>query len=101
MEKDIKKIGKKSGAIRDLLAFDRTTLANERTFLAYIRTFIGAIGTGIGLIKIFQRPIFNFIGGVFILSGILCFALGIRRYSVTRRNLIKFYDALIKEEQIK
>ena len=66
--------------VRDWLALDRTVLANERTLLAYARTAFTLVISGLTFIKFFQHFAYDIIGYIFIVSGIVIFFLGLRRY---------------------
>lgn len=76
-------------ALRDFLATDRTALANERTLLAYIRTAISVVAAGIGFIKLFEIPIIQYMGYLFLPLGIFILIFGFYRYLKIEKKLFK------------
>ncbi len=73
--------------IRDRLARQRTELANERTLLAYIRTALGFFIVGVPAVWWLDLPYVQALGVVSLAGGVLCVAVGIRRY-VTINKII-------------
>lgn len=70
--------------IRNELARQRTELANERTLLAYIRTALGFVIVGIPAMWWLDHPYMQKLGALSLVAGILCLALGIRRFLAVR-----------------
>ncbi len=70
--------------IRNQLARQRTELANERTLLAYIRTALGFVIVGVPAIWWLDHPYMQKLGVLSLVAGILCLALGIRRFVAVR-----------------
>lgn len=72
--------------LRDYLAIDRTVLANERTLLAYLRTALAFAVVGASAIKFFDSIVYEVVGGVFVLIGVVIAVVGARRFlSVQKR----------------
>jgi putative membrane protein len=72
--------------LRDYLAIDRTVLANERTLLAYLRTALAFAVVGASAMKFFDSILYEVVGGVFILFGVIVAAVGAKRFfSVQKR----------------
>jgi putative membrane protein len=72
-------------AVRDRLARQRTELANERTLLAYVRTALGFVIVGVPAVWWLDQPHVQILGVVSLTAGLLCIALGIRRFFAIRR----------------
>jgi putative membrane protein len=73
--------------IRDRLARQRTELANERTLLAYIRTGLGFVIVGVPAVWWFDHSYIQVLGGLSLVVGAGCVALGIHRF-MTVRSLV-------------
>lgn len=69
------------------LARQRTELANERTLLAYIRTALGFVIVGVPAIWLLDHPYIQTLGGVSLTAGVMCLAVGLRRFMVVQ-NII-------------
>lgn len=67
-------------SIRDRLARQRTELANERTLLAYIRTALGFFIVGVPAVWWLDLPYVQALGVVSLAAGVICLAVGVRRY---------------------
>jgi putative membrane protein len=70
--------------IRNQLARQRTELANERTLLAYIRTALGFVIVGVPAMWWLNHPYLQALGGLAIIAGAVCLALGIRRFMAVK-----------------
>ena len=73
--------------VRDQLARQRTELANERTLLAYIRTALGFFIVGIPGTWWSGEPSIQALGAVFLLTGLVCLGIGIRRFFTLREKI--------------
>ncbi len=73
--------------VRDQLALIRTVLANERTFLAYLRTSLAFVVAGIAAIHFMRLPVAIASGASFVLLGVLCLVIGIRRFRRAGREI--------------
>jgi len=83
----------KKMALRDHLAYDRTTLANDRTFLAYARTAIMSLATGITFVKLFaDDQILRTIGYVVMGLSLVIAIIGIYKYFFFRNDLREVYE---------
>ena len=71
--------------IRNELARQRTELANERTLLAYIRTALGFVIVGVPAMWWLNHPYLQALGGLAIIAGAACLALGIRRFMAVKK----------------
>jgi putative membrane protein len=80
--------------LNDLLAIDRTVLANERTLLAYGRTALAMAVIGGTCLKFFTEWPMHVLGVLFITTGIVLIAFGLRQFQRTRG-----YLAIMLEEQ--
>lgn len=70
--------------VRDRLARQRTQLANERTLLAYIRTALGLFIVGIPAVWWLEQPTLQVLGGLSMVAGVLCLAIGLWRFAVIK-----------------
>ncbi|MDF0644102.1 MAG: DUF202 domain-containing protein [Nitrospira sp.] len=75
--------------IRDRLAWQRTVLANERTLLAYVRTALGFFIAGIPALWWPDQPSIHLLGGVALMAGVVCSAIGVRRFVSTQRMMTR------------
>lgn len=74
--------------LRDVLALDRTRLANDRTLLSWLRTAMMLLVSGVTMIKLFaDSPALMVFGGALIPVAFVVAAIGIRRFSNTRREI--------------
>jgi putative membrane protein len=73
--------------LRDFLAIDRTVLANERTVLAYLRTALAFAVVGASAIKFFDSVLYETLGGLFILFGVIVAAVGARRFIRVQKRI--------------
>lgn len=81
--------------LRDWLALDRTVLANKRTFLAFGRTSIALIALGIAFMKLIDHTVYEFMGVMLIMTGIVVFFVGLREY-IHNKNRFK---GLVEKER--
>ena len=79
-------------AIRDRLARQRTELANERTLLAYIRTALGFFIVGVPAVWWLDQPHVQGLGVVSLAAGVVCLAVGIRRFVAIKRVIAETPD---------
>ncbi|OGD76803.1 MAG: hypothetical protein A2Y64_07800 [Candidatus Coatesbacteria bacterium RBG_13_66_14] len=78
--------------IRDKLAAHRNLLAGERTLLAYIRTALGFGAVSVTLLHFLgDYTLYQIIGWVFLPLGAATLAIGIWRYTKTRRLIPEMY----------
>lgn len=75
--------------IRDRLAWQRTVLANERTLLAYVRTALGFFIAGIPALWWPDQPSIHLLGGLALAAGVVCLAIGLRRFVTTQRMMAR------------
>ncbi|MGP1310240.1 MAG: DUF202 domain-containing protein [Phycisphaerales bacterium] len=73
--------------LRDYLAIDRTVLANERTVLAYLRTALAMAVVGASAMKFFDSLLYEVVGGIFILLGVVVAGLGLRRFFRVQKRI--------------
>jgi putative membrane protein len=66
--------------LRDQLARQRTELANERTLLSYIRTALGFFAVGIPAVWWLEEFVFQVLGVVSLVIGVLFLAVGVWRF---------------------
>ena len=84
--------------LRDYLSIERTILTNESTFLAYVRTGLTIIVVGITGFKLSTgNALFEWIGIILALSGVLTLIIGISKTVQMRHKIHKF---LKKREEI-
>jgi putative membrane protein len=76
-------------AIRDRLALERTHMANERTLLAYVRTTLGFVIVGVPAVWWLDHPHAQVLGVVSLTAGLLCLAIGIRRFITINRMIAR------------
>lgn len=74
-------------SLSEQLALDRTILANERTFLSYSRTSLTVFVVGVTFIKLFNFPIIEILGWVFLPISFVIFFLGVRTFKKIRAEL--------------
>lgn len=75
--------------VRDRLAWQRTVLANERTLLAYVRTALGFLIAGIPALWWPDQPFIHILGGVALAAGVVCLAIGSRRFVTIQRMMAR------------
>lgn len=85
--------------IRNELARQRTELANERTLLAYIRTALGFVIVGIPAMWWLDHPYMQKLGALSVVAGILCLAIGIRRFVAVRSMIAQEFTSQEGTEQ--
>jgi len=71
--------------VRDVMAIERTIMANERTFLSFWRTALTLFIAGVTFINFFQGTMLQVVGWVFIPTGVVIFAHGLRLYRRMRK----------------
>jgi len=74
---------------RHYFARIRTQLANERTLMAYLRGALAMFGISAFLFKFFASLLFNILSGAFLLSSIILFVYGLRRYFHFKKKTLK------------
>lgn len=77
------------------LARQRTELANERTLLAYIRTALGFVIVGVPAMWLLDHPYMQTLGGLSLTVGMVCFALGLRRFMAVKAMIAREFGSQV------
>ncbi|WP_071784630.1 YidH family protein [Pontibacter actiniarum] len=93
IKKDLKVQEKLNVEVKDSLAMERTKLANERTLLAYSRTAMALVLAGLTFMKLFEDMLYQSIGFVFILAGLVMAVFGYRRFCKKKESITRYAHA--------
>jgi putative membrane protein len=69
-------------------------MANERTLLAYIRTALGFVIVGVPAVLWQDQLYIHVLGIVSLTGGVLCLAIGVRRFMTAKRLVACGPDSL-------
>ncbi len=83
--------------LRDFMAIERTVMANERTFLSYVRAALGFFIGGLSFMEFFDSWLIQFLGWIFIPTGIVVFWLGLKKYQHIN-GLIQGAEKIVQPE---
>ena len=85
--------------VRDVMAIERTVMANERTLLAFWRTNVHHVHCQSHLSSVFGGTVMQIIGWVFIPTGVVVFAQGVRIYRRMNQVIQRAGQAVEQETQ--
>lgn len=89
--------------LREYLAIERTRMANHRTLLSYLRTGLYFLVAGSTLGQLVKTTFWKYLGGPFIVVGIIIITIGLVIYFRSKRSLVESRKQIgsVKDEFIR